>query len=173
MSVALRNVKVDGPGGSSPNITWRTLIPIFVIGAFPVVIPYLASPALPHPLLSPYNKPGSPVRILSSVQSVTGLIVVGESLPSTTSSSGIPTLRYLRAAHSLLGGVWIGDQVHRLEDDPQPSLDASGTPIGDSIYYTFLVQESVRMVDKKNRKIPEEGETALIMCALSTSLFVP
>jgi len=166
-SIPLRNVKNDAPGTSSSALTWRVAIPVVVIGVLPMLHPHLTPHTLPHPLPAPFTQPGSPVRILSSVDSLTGRIVVGESLPRSaldpSSTLAYPSnVRYLRAAHSLIGGVWIGDQVRTTGDQP-PIKDASGQPLGDSVYSTFVLQEGVRLIDKKDRQIPETGEKALIM----------
>ncbi|KAJ6515616.1 spermidine synthase [Mycena sanguinolenta] len=108
----------------------------------------LTSPVLPHPLLAPYLHPTFPLVIHSSVQSTTGLIVVGEALPPPSYQGGsdaeMHSLRYLRASHSLLGGVWMGGKIATLDDVP-PQVDSFGTPLGDSIYGTFVLQEAVRL----------------------------
>ncbi|KAL1708603.1 S-adenosyl-L-methionine-dependent methyltransferase [Schizophyllum commune] len=114
-----------------------------------VLFPILRSPVLPHPLEKPYTHPEYPLRIHSSVQSDTGLIVVGEALalPEDQASAGaIQDVRYLRASHSLLGGVYVGSYVYTLDGAP-PLRDSFGAPLGDSIYATFNVQEAVRLLD--------------------------
>jgi hypothetical protein len=129
---------------------------------------------LPQPLTDPYTHPNFPLRILSSVPSVTGRIVVGESLPSDSwvpgASGQYPTsFRYLRASHSILGGVWIGDNVST-RDNSAPILDATGTPLGDSIYNAFVLQEAVRLFDTTDRAVQSGQEKALFMYApVSTS----
>jgi hypothetical protein len=98
------------------------------------------------------------------VQSTTGLVVVGEALPPAADQSitAVQSMRYLRTSHSLLGGVWIGDKVATQNDAP-PVVDSEGTPLGDSIYATFVLQEAARLVD--STKIGKDGkwENALIM----------
>uniref|UniRef100_D8PS35 PABS domain-containing protein n=1 Tax=Schizophyllum commune (strain H4-8 / FGSC 9210) TaxID=578458 RepID=D8PS35_SCHCM len=114
-----------------------------------VLFPILRSPVLPHPLEKPYTHPEYPLRIHSSVQSDTGLIVVGEALalPEDQASAGaIQDVRYLRASHSLLGGVYVGSHVYTL-NGTAPLRDSFGAPLGDSIYATFNVQEAVRLLD--------------------------
>ncbi|KAF7355544.1 Spermidine synthase [Mycena sanguinolenta] len=115
---------------------------------------FLASPVLPHPLLAPYLHPDFPLVIHSSVQSTTGLIVVGEALPPPSYQGGsdavMHSLRYLRASHSLLGGVWMGGKIATLDDVP-PQVDSYGTPLGDSIYGTFVLQEAARLVNSSSR----------------------
>lgn len=115
------------------------------------ISPRLASPILPHPLKSPYIHPTYPLQILSAEQSVTGLITVAEWLPPAGSDGlddkqQLHSARYLRASHSILGGVWMYDRIRVLDDQP-PLTDSLGTPLGDSIYSTFVVQEAVRLVD--------------------------
>ena len=75
--------------------------------------------------------------------------VVGEALalPEDQASAGaIQDVRYLRASHSLLGGVYVGSYVYTLDGAP-PLRDSFGAPLGDSIYATFNVQEAVRLLD--------------------------
>jgi hypothetical protein len=93
---------------------------------------------------------------------------VGETLPINPSSqehADYPkTLRYLRASHSILGGVWIGDQVKTI-DNALPILDEQGTPLGDSIYSAFVLQEAARLVN-----IKEGGQqNALFMYEVSST----
>ena len=95
------------------------------------------------------------------------MVVVGESLPSETWVPDSPehqpmSLRYLRASHSILGGVWIGDNVSTRANSA-PLLDAEGTPLGDSIYSAFVLQEAVRLVDTTDRAILSGQEKALFM----------
>nr|GAT53057.1 spermidine synthase [Mycena chlorophos] len=115
---------------------------------------FLASPILPHPLPTPYHHPTFPLIIHSSVQSLTGLIVVGEALPPPTYRGGpdadMHSFRYMRADHSLLGGVWVGGKVATLDDVP-PQVDSFGTPLGDSIYSTFVLHEAARLVNSTGR----------------------
>ncbi|KAJ7044604.1 spermidine synthase [Mycena alexandri] len=124
----------------------------------------LASPVLPHPLPKPYLHPSFPLLIHSSVQSITGLIVVGEALPPPSYKGGpdaeMHSLRYLRASHSLLGGTWMGHKVATLDDAP-PMMDSFGTALGDSIYGTFVLQEAARLVNNTARA--GKWERALII----------
>ncbi|KAI0307094.1 hypothetical protein B0F90DRAFT_1813906 [Multifurca ochricompacta] len=122
-------------------------------------------PLLPRPVTRPYTHPNFPLRILSSTSSVTGVIVVGESLPSDVqgTSERYPTsLRYLRASHSILGGVWIGDKI-ATRANSAPLLDAEGTPLGDSIYSAFVLQEAVRLINTSDRAIQPDREKALFI----------
>ncbi len=107
------------------------------------------------------------MQILSSVRSpYSGVILVGEVLPPTPEELEVGdiieprSLRYLRAGHSLLGGVWIGDRVYRKDGLGPLAFDQDLTPLGDSIYSAFVTQEAVRLVTM------EEGsaqQNALIM----------
>ncbi|KAI0796915.1 S-adenosyl-L-methionine-dependent methyltransferase [Abortiporus biennis] len=108
-------------------------------------------------LAEPFRHPSAPLRVLSSVRSqYSGVVLVGEVLPPSPeeAEAGNVTephsLRYLRAGHSLLGGVWIGDRVYRRDRAGPLSQDQSGTPLGDSVYGTFILQEAVRLVKKSN-----------------------
>lgn len=106
------------------------------------IIPSLNSRTLP------LVHPSYPLRILSSVQSTTGLIVVGEVLSPSPGQEELPihSVRYLRASHSLLGGVWLDKRIAMI-DGAQPQVDEQGTPLGDAIYATFVLQEAARLVD--------------------------
>jgi hypothetical protein len=98
------------------------------------------------------------------VQSTTGLVVVGEALPIMANEgvTAIQSMRYLRASHSLLGGVWIGDMVATINNAP-PVVDSEGTPLGDSVYATFVLQEAARLVDNTGMGKDRKRENALIM----------
>lgn len=138
-----------------------------VILALPALLWLSSTPLLPQPLTESYTHPNFPLRILSSIPSVTGRIVVGESLPSDSwvpgASGQYPTsFRYLRASHSILGGVWIGDNVST-RDKSAPTLDATGTPLGDSIYSAFVLQEAVRLFDTTDRTVRSGKENALFI----------
>ncbi|KAF8969500.1 spermidine synthase [Flammula alnicola] len=112
--------------------------------------PRLANPILPHPLRETYTHPTYPLQILSAEQSVTGLITVGQWLPPPDYTGGndqqLHSARYLRASHSILGGVWTHDKVGVLDDEP-PITDSFGNLLGDSIYSTFVLQEAVRLIN--------------------------
>ncbi|KAI0775948.1 S-adenosyl-L-methionine-dependent methyltransferase [Trametes elegans] len=119
------------------------------------LLPFLTStilrgPTLPKPLLEPYRHPQYPLQILSAVQSsYSGVVVVGETLSSTTGELEVAEhMRYLRAGHSLLGGVWIGPKA--VATEPGFVLkDEAGEELGDSIYSAFVLQEAARLVVKK------------------------
>jgi spermidine synthase len=105
---------------------------------------------------------------LSSVQSTTGQIVVGEALspegysPDLNIKEEAHSLRYLRASHSLLGGVWIGEKVATI-GKVKPMTDQDGTPLGDSIYSTFVLQEAARLVNSTDHGEERKWENALII----------
>lgn len=154
-------------GNSSPSTSKHRLVPGLTALLFPLLLWQLGPPVLSQPLTEPYTHPSFPLRILSSVPSVTGTIVVGETLPSDTrvpgtSESYPSSLRYLRASHSILGGVWIGDKIYQ-RTSGAPLLDAKGTPLGDSIYGAFMLQEAVRLIDTNDRAIRIGQEKALFM----------
>lgn len=145
----------------------RSHILELIILSLPVLHWCMNPPLVPQPIRVPYTHPNFPLRILSSVSSVTGMIVVGETLPSNTGMSDTPehyptSLRYLRASHSILGGFWIGDQV-ATRANSAPLSDANGTPLGDPIYNAFVLQEAVRLVDTSDRAIKTGREKALFM----------
>jgi hypothetical protein len=146
---------------SSSFLTWLVVL---------ILLPplwLLNPPLVPQPMTGPYEHANFPLRILSSVPSVTGRIVVGESLPSQEWVPGapkrqLPSLRYLRASHSILGGVWIGDKVVTRANSA-PLRDAEGTPLGDPIYGAFVLQGAVLLADKTDRAIRSGQEKALVM----------
>lgn len=114
-------------------------------------------PATLYPLSEPYTHPVHPVRILSSIPSITGVIVVGEVLPLPRTSGPeantsdphylIQDMRYLRASHSLLGGVWIGEKTGTLDHGTVTAQDSEGNLLGDSIYSAFVLQEAVLLAE--------------------------
>jgi hypothetical protein len=148
---------------SPASSSWFLMLVVLVLPA----LLWRLNPLLPQPVTEPYTHPNFPLRILSSLPSITGVVVVGEILPSDTWVPGTPekhptSMRYLRASHSILGGVWIGDKVWTRANGA-PMLDAAGTPIGDSIYTAFALQEAVRLIDTTNRAVQSGQEKALVM----------
>ncbi|KAF9013363.1 spermidine synthase [Cyathus striatus] len=125
----------------------------------------LSNPVLPHPLHETYTHPFQPLQIHSSVQSNTGLIVVGEMLPPADDLSKnreMHSARYLRASHSILGGVWTHNNVQTLDNIP-PVTDSFGAPLGDSIYATFVIQEAARLVNSTDKGKTGNWEHALVI----------
>jgi len=130
------------------------------------IYPRFTNPILPHPLPQVYTHPTYPFRVLSAEQSVTGLITVVEWLPPPgyqgENDHQLHSARYMRASHSLLGGVWIHDKVQVLNDE-QPLTDLAGEPLGDSIYSTFVQQEAVRLVNSTKTGKAGAWRNALVM----------
>ena len=113
----------------------------------------LVSPPIRFPSL-PYTLPNELLRVLSSTPSVTGQIVVADDFDHG--------FRFLRADSSLLGGLWIGQRhLARLDGDTNFLRDRNGTPLGDSIYSTFVLQEAAHL---QVRERPQKN--ALIMSVL-------
>lgn len=165
--VSVAPLRKENDEDESLPSTSRRIVPGFTALLFPLLLWRLGPPVLPQPLTEPYTHPSFPLRILSSVPSVTGMIVVGETLPSHSQVPGTfesypSSLRYLRASHSILGGVWIGDQVSQRASGA-PLLDAGGIPLGDSIYSAFVLQEAVRLIDISDRAIRTGQEKALFI----------
>lgn len=130
-----------------------------------ILSPKLANPILPHPLPETFTHPTGKLQIHSAVQSVTGLIEVGETLPPLDGEEdSMHSARYLRADHSLLGGVWMRDRAITLDDEPFVR-DAYGTKLGDTVYSTFVLQEAARLVDST-----ETGKTGKWKNALTIGL---
>lgn len=149
---------------------WAVLIP-----AACFLFPTLWSPTLSSSGIFPYRSRDYPLVILSSKDSVTGVVVVGELLPPETELADPTTLhsiRYLRVSHSLLGGVWMGSLV--VSPDGAPSrTDQAGTPLGDSIFSTFVLQEAARLVKNDAQGDVAERENALVMCVIELSIDLP
>ena len=131
------------PGGLSK-------LRVALLPALPFLMTFLRPPTLPHPLPEPYNHPSYPLRILSSVDSAySGVVVVGETTAEDPNVPGnLDHLRYLRAGHSLLGGVWVGPKAQAW--DPELLLkDEAGQQLGDTIYSAFVLQEAALLAKKK------------------------
>lgn len=140
---------------------------IFAFSAFWWAIhPNFMNPILPHPLSHVYTHPTYPLRVLSAEQSVTGLISVVEWLPPLDyegeNDQQLHSARYIRASHSLLGGVWTYDKIQVL-DGEKPLMDLAGGPLGDSIYSTFVLQEAVRLVNSTKTGKADAWMNALVM----------
>ncbi|RPD66995.1 hypothetical protein L226DRAFT_529389 [Lentinus tigrinus ALCF2SS1-7] len=136
---------VPAPGGLS-----KIRIALLPVLPFLTVTSVLRPPTLPHPLPEPYNHPSHHLRILSSVDSAySGVVVVGETTAADPNVPGnIDHLRYLRAGHSLLGGVWVGPKAQAW--DPELLLeDEAGQKLGDTIYSAFVVQEAALLAKKQ------------------------
>jgi hypothetical protein len=67
-------------------------------------------------------------------------------------------IRYLRASHSILGGVWTGEGITMIDDAPFV-VDEQGIPIGDYIQ-RICAQEATRLVNSTGKS---EWDNALIM----------
>ena len=104
----------------------------------------------------PYRHPSYPLHILSSTQSLTGLIVVGEGLLRRDAKNPI---RYLRASHSILGGVWT--EKNAIAETDTEVVDDTGTSLGDSIYSTFVLQEATRLVNGSH--LQDKRDNVLVM----------
>lgn len=157
---------LENPGASVSNVIsiTRKFWAISILAAF-FLFPVLRSPTLSGSGVFPYQSQDYPLRILSSKDSVTGVVVVGELLPpkaEVADPTALHSIRYLRASHSLLGGVWIGSSVASLDGVPSRT-DQAGTPLGDSIYITFILQEAVRLVNNDLQGDIGKRENALIL----------
>jgi len=138
-----------------------------MLAFIPVLVQLFKAPTLPKPLLQPYIHPSAPLHILNSTYSTySGIVLVGE-IPAPSSETAATdnvqepySIRYLRAGHSLLGGVWLDDRSWRRDMTGPVSYDESGVPLGDSIYATFVMQEAARLVERPNT---DSQENALII----------
>ena len=126
--------------------------------------PFFDNPVLPHPLQKIHTHPKYPLRILSSEQSATGLVTVAEWLPPSNyreDEEVTHPLRYLRVSHSILGGVWMNENVETI-GNVEPVRDLANNPLGDSVYPAFVLQEAGLLVNNtKSRN--SDWKNALIM----------
>lgn len=164
-------VKRNTANKSASGMRKDSGVVIFIRRYFPLIIPaaFILFPSLRSPSLSasqtfPYHSAAYPLRILYSQESLTGVVVVGELLdaPKGSAPDALHSLRYLRVSHSLLGGVWTGDMVDTIGNSP-PQTDEFGTPIGDSIYSAFVLQEAVRLINDISRCQDSSCGNALII----------
>ncbi|GAA6058915.1 hypothetical protein JCM10212_002867 [Sporobolomyces blumeae] len=98
--------------------------------------------------------------ILASSHSTTGVIVVGEQEITGPHGKGGYRFRYLRADHSLLGGLWTGPSEIELRAKGKEVTEVEVVRRAESIYSTFILQELVRLVktpDALPRSSPEQG----------------
>ncbi|KAG8945488.1 hypothetical protein FRC04_000773 [Tulasnella sp. 424] len=99
------------------------------------------------------------VRILAQTQSVTGLVQVAEELETG--------FRFMRCDHSLLGGVWIGEErigslrTTRWDNPPAGGTDLEGVKLGDPIYSAFMLQDGMRLFER-GPDVPE-AKSALVI----------
>ncbi|GAA5973491.1 hypothetical protein JCM21900_001812 [Sporobolomyces salmonicolor] len=105
--------------------------------------------------------PTSSSHVLAAKKSTTGWVVVGEqSVPGPNGAEGY-RFRFLRADHSLLGGLWTG--VSELELKKKRWGRVTEEEIvqrAESIYSTFILQEIIRLVKAPAdlaRQSPEQG----------------
>ncbi|KAJ8086884.1 hypothetical protein PM082_005709 [Marasmius tenuissimus] len=141
-------------------LTKGTLLGALVTLAFTPLTSPLRSPILEHPYPETYTHPSFPLQIHSTVESTTGLVVVGEALKppnaDPTDLKAMHSVRYLRAAHSILGGVWMGKRVHTI-DGYAPVKDVHGNRLGDSIYGAFNLQEAARLIEHDGASGKKKG----------------
>ncbi|EJD07975.1 S-adenosyl-L-methionine-dependent methyltransferase [Fomitiporia mediterranea MF3/22] len=122
-------------GAQATKRSYTSFIVLFYVTLFCLSQPPMAIRSLP------YAHSNGLLRILSSTPSVTGRIVVGED-----KTHGF---RFLRADHSLLGGVWIGDKyLGKMDDGAEFVRDKDGVKLGESIYSAFVLQEAARLQQK-------------------------
>ncbi|KXN89518.1 Spermidine synthase [Leucoagaricus sp. SymC.cos] len=140
-----------------------------------IISPSFANPILPHPLSETFTHRSGRLQIHAAVQSVTGLVVVGDTLPSPHGDDdSMHSARYLRVDHSLLGGVWMRDRAITLEHEPFV-VDSYGAKLGDTVYSTFVLQEAARLVDSTKVGKTENWKSALTIglgTGFSTSAFI-
>ena len=90
------------------------------------------------------------------------MVVVGESLESQN-GTGVEHMRYLRAGHSLLGGVWVGPKAVAMEPDLLLQ-DEAGDKLGDSVYTAFILQEAALLASKAGNDRPKNALIMYVPC---------
>lgn len=101
---------------------------------------------------------------LARTQSVTGQIIVGEDIAQG--------FRYMRADHSLLGGLWVGPSKDNLINQYGSKADLSDDIVvknSESIYTTFLLQEAVRLVNRPEHELNEQEKALIIGLGIGVS----
>lgn len=144
-----------GEGFSIPILRGQKLISLLAI----LILCFLSSPFQPS---SPKYIPSH--RLLASRPGTTGRIVVGE-----FEAKG-QWLRYLRADHSLLGGLWVGpsrdvivEEMKAAEASLWDTVDEKAVvERSESVYSTFVLQEIARLVVGPPKSTKRE-EKALII----------
>ncbi|KZT36233.1 hypothetical protein SISSUDRAFT_1050166 [Sistotremastrum suecicum HHB10207 ss-3] len=79
-------------------------------------------------------------RLLASSVGASGRITVGENIKDN--------YRYLRAGHSLLGGLWTGPKAHPASSK-NPKSRKEAINLGDSIYSAFVLQEGALLFERE------------------------
>lgn len=158
------------PARANSGTEGSNILRFAVLPLLPYLFQNIQDPTLNKPLEVAFTHPQAPLRILSSVKSLySGVVVVGEVTPPTQAAieAGNVTephsMRYLRAGHSLLGGVWTDDRVYRKDGSGPLGFDSNGVPIGDSVYGAFVTQEAARFIQRKD---PSKQQSALMMYVL-------
>lgn len=96
---------------------------------------------------------------------MTGWISVGEyDVPGPDNNH--LTMRYLRADHSLLGGLWVGrsrTELARGKNARQRMTEKEVVRSAESVYGTFILQEIVRLVVRPPELPSKKSEQGLVM----------
>lgn len=112
------------------------VFPVLLLIRVPLLIVALQQQIFVHPT-PPYLAANGQLRILSSIRSVSGQIVVAENLREG--------YRFLRVDHSILGGRWIRKV---------PNKNGTRTKIGDSC----VCETKLRLMGQDLRDCPASGD---------------
>ncbi|GAA5978870.1 hypothetical protein JCM5350_004852 [Sporobolomyces pararoseus] len=142
--------------------TPRSLLSRIVLFALAIGFAHIVATSSTHcptsTRLLPLPTPSS--HILATQKSLTGVIVVGEQeIPGPNGAEGY-RFRYLRADHSLLGGLWTGVCEMELKRLRSEVTEEEVVQRAESIYSTFILQELIRLVETPEdlpHQIPEQG----------------
>lgn len=120
-----------------------------LLRAVPIAIAAMAFRFHPE---APFEKAG--IRVLSSNESISGRVVVADS-SVTSENNATHSLRYLRADHSILGGVWIRNRE---------TAEGNTVDLGDSIFAAFPLQE-IAVLTK-----PEDAKGSALVLGLGAGI---
>ena len=130
-----------------------------------VAVAHFAAQFSTHCPTSPSLSAGD--GLLASRKSVTGWISVGEyDMPGLGSDGDDSTMRYLRADHSLLGGLWVGHsrtELARRTGSRRSPAEKDVVRNAETIFSTFLLQEIVRLVVRPPELPAKKPEQGLVM----------
>jgi len=102
--------------------------------------------------------------VLASANGKYGLVSIGENSKDQ--------FRYLRAGHSIIGGLWIADKAVLPVDDMNPPSLLSPVQLGDSVYGAFNLQEGVRLFERPQQEEghPERNQERALVIGLGAGI---
>ncbi|GAA5929139.1 uncharacterized protein JCM15063_004063 [Sporobolomyces koalae] len=148
-----------------PHSSPPALLPRFILFALALGLAHIVVRSTSHcGSSSPIETSTS--RVLASRKSLTGIIMVGEH--DIGGGQGYQ-FRYLRADHSLLGGLWTGISATELRRQGIEPTEQKVVETAESIYSTFILQELIRLV-KTPLEIPHQSPEQGLVIGLGAGL---